>query len=369
MKINLKNRTLSLVSIFFLAACTVSPSASENMASEMECLALETVVAPVLTQIEMLDEQNGWAQAEGMILRTEVGGETWLDVTADKIYNDPAYAKSFFMDEKTAWVLIEDVDGPMVATLFHTIDGGQTWNWRNTPFGRSDFGFLDVEHGYALTNLGATVGSMGVAIWETKNSGGDWDRTFVHQPGLNDSLPFNGIKNGVSFVSKLDGWVSGFVPQDGFFWLYRTRDGGFTWEHQGLEFPAGYENAQVDVFAPQFFNEGDGVLAVNLLGEQMAIAFYLSIDGGETWNVHLPLVTDGMYSLISAQEFIVWDGGERMFTTKDGGLTWGFHESDFQPRERLVALDFVSLSTGWVLTEEGLYGTRDGGEHWVLLGE
>ncbi|MCF6278107.1 MAG: hypothetical protein L3J16_05075 [Anaerolineales bacterium] len=372
-KTNKKTFRFSVI-LLTLLACNISsptpPTEPADIESQVPATPTPTpkiVPAPKLTQFDMIDENVGWGQAEGMILRTEDGGETWFDITPNDVFNDPAYAKSAFLDADTGWVLIEDVDGPMVGTIFRTTDGGTTWLWRNTPFGRSDIGFLDAENGYALTGLGAGAGSEGIAIWETKNGGGDWNRTFIHQPGLDDSLPLSGIKNGIGFRDPLNGWVAGVVPQDGFAWLYRTRDGGFTWEHQPLDFPAGFENAQASVFAPIFFNEFEGILPVQLLAKDFALGFYLTENGGETWTVNLPAMMSGKYALASARDIWVWDGGAVILLTDNGGATWEFRATDLEPGDSLASLDLISASTGWALTDTGLYRTTDGGRHWQLL--
>ncbi|NOZ00156.1 MAG: hypothetical protein GXP40_13300 [Chloroflexi bacterium] len=367
------------VSVLIVAACGIPafPPVTETPVTETPVVetpvpAPRVVAAPALTQFDMLDENNGWGLGEGMVLRTEDGGVTWLDVTPDDLFNDPAYAPASFLDASTAWVLIEDVDGPMVGTIYRTTDGGQTWRWRNTPFGRSDIGFLDAENGYALTGLGAGAGSMGVAIWQTADGGGDWNRVFIHQPGLDDSLPFSGIKNGIAFRDPQHGWIGGSIPQDGYFWLYRTQDGGFTWAQQAPSLPEGFENAQVAVEAPLFFDAFEGVLPVRLLGEDMAVAFYLTEDGGETWTVDLPVTMNGRYAVASPRDFWVWDGGAVIMVTDNGGATWEFRSTNFEPGDTLSRLDFVSPSTGWVLTGDGegrrsLYRTTDGGATWEAL--
>ena len=144
------------------------------------------------------------------------------------------------------------------------------YTWFNTSFGRSGIGFLDAENGYALTDLGAGAGSMGVAIWTTSNGGRDYSRAFLHDPGYEASLPLRGIKNGISFADSQNGWVTGSQPQDGFIWFYRTQDGGFSWEHQELEMPKFYEEAQTTAHAPLFFDNGQGLLPVHLHSEESA---------------------------------------------------------------------------------------------------
>ena len=328
----------------------------------------EIADSPMLTQIEMLDPLNGWGQAEGMVLRTEDGGQTWFDVTPSDIFNNPAYAKSIFPDAQNGWVLVEDYDNFNVGVLYQTIDSGRNWTWRNTPFGRSEITFLDGEYGYALTDLGAGAGSMGVAIWQTKNSGDDFNRVFLHESGYDASLPLSGIKNGISFIDPQNGWVTGSQPQDAFIWFYRTRDGGFSWEHQILEMPVAYEEAQTSAYAPSFFENEQGLLPVYLHGEKSTMVFYRTIDGGENWDATQVLTARGKYSIFSANEIVVWDGGETLSFSLDSGESWQSRTTTWQPLDTLRSLDFVSTTEGWALTDEGLYRTEDGGKNWEMLG-
>jgi len=332
-------------------------------------LIFEIITSPMLTQIEMLDEQNGWGQAEGTVLRTEDGGETWLNVTPSDMQNDSAYAKSVFLDEETGWIFLEDYENPGVGILYKTTDGGANWHWRNTPFGRSALGLIDQEKGYAMEDLGAGAGSMGVAIWTTSNGGDDFNRTFLHKPGFNDSLPLSGIKSGISFRDPQNGWVTGSQPQNSFIWLYRTRDGGFSWVHQELTMPQGYEEAQTSAYAPLFFDHGLGLLPIHLHSEESATVFYRTTDSGETWTATFPVPVRGKYSVASANEIILWDGTSLVYTSSDGGKSWKSNAPNWHPGDTLRELDFVSLTRGWALTEEGLYRTEDSGQIWEQLGE
>ncbi len=362
--------------MILLSAC--APAALESNAPVAESAPLATPTAPSfetlpnprLTHIEMLDPLNGWGQAEGVILRTEDGGETWLDVTPTDIQSNPAYAKSFFLDEKTGWILLEDVDRPNAGLIFRTLDGGANWQWRSVPFGRADFGFTDLDNGYALFNMGAAAGSMGVSIWTTQNSGGDYARVFYHEPGFEYTLPFSGIKNGISFRDAQNGWIGGTVPMDGVIWLYRSVDGGFSWAEQKVDLPSGYENAQTSTAAPRFFDGGLATLPVQLFGEQFATVFYQSQDGGETWTATQPLGVDGLYSIASPNDIFVWDGGMVFNFSSDGGKTWVYQSAEnWLPDDTLRELDFVDADTGWALTEYELYRTNDGGKTWEKLGQ
>lgn len=364
-----------LLTLFLLQACSLPANAPQPLASANHSAPLptptppsfETVPNPALTRVNMLDSQNGWAQAEGLALRTEDGGQTWLNVTPEKITNDPAYAPAAYLSEKTAWLLIEDVDRPNLGVIYHTEDGGASWQWGNAPFGNAFFGFFDKENGYAMMSIGAAVGSMGVSIWTTKDRGAKFNRVYIHEPGFDDSLPFSGIKNGITFLDAQHAWVAGTVPQDGLIWLYRSVDGGFSWAFQELSMPAGFENYQTSTDAPHFFEGGVGFLPVHLRGEELGLVFYRTNDGGENWLATSPLLSRGSYALISINEIVVWDGGETLHFSANGGETWESKSTNWQPNDALTALDFVSLQEGWALAGGSLYKTKDGGATWAEL--
>lgn len=380
----MKKITLIFLSLFLLQACTLPAPQPLALDSDTEQAApannsaplptptppgFEIVPNPVLTRVEMLDSKKGWAQAEDLVLRTEDGGETWLDITPKDILNDPAYAPAAYLTEDVAWLLIEDVDKPNVGMVFYTEDGGANWLWGNTPFGNADFGFIDAENGYAMMSIGAAAGSMGVSIWKSTNGGVDFNRVYIHEPGFDDSLPFSGMKNGISFLDAQRGWVAGAIPQDAFIWLYRTMDGGFSWALQEVSMPAGFEQYQTSTDAPRFFDGGLGLLPVHLRGEELGLVFYRTTDGGETWTETSPLLSRGSYALISINEIIVWDGGETFYFTENAGETWDSTSTNWQPYDALTALDFVSLQEGWALADGSLYVTKNGGAVWEKTGE
>ena len=358
--------SLFLLTLLLITACA-APAAKFQPLATPTASGFQIVPNPTLTRIEMLDPLNGWGQAEGMILRTEDGGESWLNVTPPDIISNPAYAASFFLDQTTGWIVLEDVDKPNAGEIYRTTDGGGLWQWRNVPFGRADFGFTDSENGYALFSMGSAAGSMGVSIWTTTNGGGDFGRVFFHEPGFEYTLPFGGVKNGISFRDSEHGWVGGAVPVAGSIWLYRSVDGGLTWAAQDVDLPAGYEDAQTSTFAPIFFDGNLATLPVQLFGEKSGLVFYRSEDGGETWDATLPVNLLGTFAIASHNEIIVWDGGDTLYSSDNGGETWNFHASDWQPAESLIALDFVNINDGWALTETGLFRTQDGGRTWEKL--
>jgi len=83
--------------------------------------------------------------------------------------------------------------------------------------------------------------------------------TVTNEPG---SIPLSEIKEGISFLNDLRGWVTGQSRAMGYAMLYITNDGGKTWNHQDLPIPEEYKHSLITIKAPVFFNDKDGILPV-----------------------------------------------------------------------------------------------------------
>jgi photosystem II stability/assembly factor-like uncharacterized protein len=326
--------------------------------------------APRLLQIAMIDEQKGWGLGEGQVLRTEDGGASWQDVAPPGVAG--SLGSSFFLDAATGWVLFPDPADFNRGTLYMTGDGGQRWESAETPFGPARLQFLDAQSGWALFVAGAAAGSAPADIFHTTDSGRTWTKVYGIDPAQEDpdGLPFSGMKNGLAFVDETHGWVTGSVPMEGYAWLFRTEDGGQTWQQQPLALPDAYANAMLSIDPPRFFSPQAGILPVLLSAETPAWVFYTTLDGGATWTATTP-VAGGLYDFISPQEGRVWDG-KLLQATKDGGLTWTPLETNVDLTGLLAQLDFVSGTTGWALAMDAegntmLYKTVDGGESWIRI--
>src|SRR6185312_9387558 len=181
---------------------------------------------------------------------------------------------------------------------------------------------------WLLVSLGVAAGSEGVQILRTVDGGATWmtvSRTASTQPAPG-SLPLSGIKTGLGFRDSGTGWAVGTVAgPENFSWLYITPDGGHTWHHQSLTFPAPYRQVIPAIMPPRFFTARDGLLPVILqaLGKDSAIDLYTTHDGGVTWTSTMPLP----------------------YKPTVGSPTW----------------DFADQNHGWVAIGAALHITVDGG--------
>lgn len=380
MIIGMKKLSVVLIVLVFLIACAGGAGVVETIptgspAETTVSVQLPVVEFPQLTRFHFFNENDGWGVTESQIVRTTDGGSQWYDATPD-VPGQFGYAPYYFLDPLTIWTVLPAEDY-LTGTLHHSADGGSTWQAQPVPFAHASLQFLDSLQGFALAALGAGAGSEAVALYSTTDGGTTWDRVFINDPtvpGANDSLPLGGQKHGFSFLDSARGWVGGSIPMDNYIYLYRTMDGGSTWNEVGLALPAGYESAQTGNSGPEFFQNGQGVLVVNLVmpaDPGLATVVYRTEDGGESWLPGQVIPSGRPAHFINFLEGFAWGGGE-FFVTHDAGQSW----DSFMPGEDFTALlgsfEFINSQVGWVLTtneasDPSLYKTIDGGASWILL--
>jgi len=184
-----------------------------------------------------------------------------------------------------------------------------------------------------------------------------------------DTLPNAPIAKGrhddVFFVDQDLGWVV-----NGYGEIFRTTDGGGSWEPQLLE-PSIYFRAV------GFANPMKGWVG-NLDGNPL---LYATTDGGATWtpmdNIPAPRPT-GICGIWVVNESVVYacgryDGPARVIKTTDGGATWT--AKDLSPlATTLIDVYFTDADHGFVVGGLGsgfsnrkavILATSDGGTTWV----
>ena len=343
----------------------VSPSPSETSTAPAGS-------AASLVQIQMIDPTTGWGLTDSGVVRTTDGGASWTTVTPPNLQNAQARPGTFFLDGQHAWLVIMDASNPNQGALYQTSDGGQTWQQFSVPFAMGTLQFLNPTDGWMLAGRGAAAGSEAVDIYHSTDGGQTWTKVYgidPQNPPQSGGIPFAGDKTGMTFLNNQVGWVTGSEPMEGYVYLFKTTDGGQTWQHVNLNIPSGYANAMIPTYPPRFFNDQQGVLPVVLFTQSGALDFYTTQDGGQTWSSTTVQSLYGSYSIISPQDFMVWDGGPTLQWTHDGGQTWTGITPNINLSQNLAQIDFVNPQVGWVIAtntqlQYQLYKTTDGGQTW-----
>lgn len=409
MKKNISFVTSALISAGFLlsllTACTAAPAtqtlqsqnttepvateaaATETQATAQSALAPQNtplpagidaplIESPSIIFINMLDEVYGWGVTETEVVSTNDGGVTWYNVTPPGLTDVGYSVLTDFLDQSHAWVQIVDPNNyPNGGTLYRTSDGGITWKSYETPFSAGDMEFVDANNGWMMADLGVGAGSMAVAVFQTKDGGATWSRTYTNDPnleGAGDTLPLGGIKVMLVPLDMNTAWVGGVIYSSGSTYLFRTDDRGRTWSQVSMRLPADAQSSELTIEQVKFISSAQGFLAIRMTSTNLETILYTTNDGGETWDpAPATLPSSGMLEIPSAREMIFYYSNQ-FYVTKDAANTFDIIDPDIAFGESLTDMSFVNSSTGWVVTtsptnQRALYKTTDGGHTWFPI--
>ncbi|MYA72151.1 hypothetical protein F4009_02215 [Candidatus Poribacteria bacterium] len=303
-----------------------------------------------------LDAEEG---AESLIIHTADGGNTWHRQNS-RVFGKPL-RKVYFRSELEGWCLGES------GVLIHTSDGGKTWKPIETDTENNLHDFFITEA------IGWIVGDWGTLLKST-----DGGHTFTK---VDETVFAKKSLKGIYFVDENYGWIITYrntVSGKNAGYIYRTTDGGDTWEEQYA--------TEAALFNLHFIDKQIGWV----VGDRRSV--YATTDSGKTWQFITdgsnqrhktsygqpeylgkePLHTFTLYDIEftdTQNGWIVGDLGVVLHTASGRNGKWKhqrggprFHNS---ADAVLLGVDFVSKQLGWVVGENGtILHTRNGGVTW-----
>jgi len=255
-----------------------------------------------------------------------------------------------------ATCFVSDQEGFMVADLariFHTTDGGKTWEFTVSPnkLALVALSCPDKSHLWASGQAGEIVFSAdGGATWQQQKSG--------VQRHLLD----------IAFANPQRGLAVG-----DFGTLLRTDDGGTTWSKVALPTDIKLPPDVAEIVDPGdvvlysvTFADPDHAWAVGEFGTILA-----SSDGGATWQQQPSSVESSLFGVSFIDQQRGWAVGleATLLTTTDGGTSWR-KEVVETPKGFLLSLYDVQVrgNYGWAVGNSGfLLNSTDAGATWHLV--
>jgi len=287
-------------------------------------------------------ENNYWHGFEqAVILHTTDGGLSW-----ESRYFEGAYLGSiFFINENTGWAVGACISNEQdYGFVLKTTDGGNYWQWIEIhsdikPTLHSVY-FIDSLKGWAAgyaRNL-PTWWRHGGVIFKTTDGGITWS--------LNDNYFRDIYWLSTHFTDDSTGFVVGDSEL-----LARTSDGGKTWD---LNYFLNFGN-NAPCLSLYFIDKNVGWIAGSDDWNRVQPVFlYKTIDGGSTWEeVFFERNGQGAWeSVYFIDENKGWICGSGIYQTSNGGKTWKEHDIGIETQFHSIC--FLESEEGWVVGDSGI---------------
>lgn len=191
------------------------------------------------------DPDGLWASAEGSLYRSPDAGATWAyqDVTDEVGLEDLEFAPSRSLTVYLAGARLADAGPVKQAGVFRSEDGGATWTRAGTgldapPVKALAVDPVDPRRVYAATR--DDLDTPGDGVWVTGDGGASWFRAGEELKGQSMEAVAVSPIAGVVWAATEDGR------------LFRSGNGGATWEERTESFPASRIHGLVfDPFDPR----------------------------------------------------------------------------------------------------------------------
>lgn len=380
---NIKRLILTLIAGLLVLTGCVRPSPAITSTPEPSLPAKNsspTAAAQSLSplfKLSMFAGGQGWAGnlEQTHFYNTRSFGEEWLTVTPEGLDADGSGWGTFasFLNGDTGWICRSETESS--ANLFTSTDSGRNWQTFALDFPCGQISLLNANEGYILSDQGVGAGSHYVSLYYSVDGGQTWELRFEHDPADPDDhgLPTGGFKSYFGFLSSNIGLVSGSVPIPGSVYLFRTANGGISWnqsECQGLPMD---ENQDSSVDKIIQINPTTAVLPVrSYLANGNNVTYFCSTsDAAESWQ-YMGMLENVEFFDFGTQLNGVAYGQGKMFQTGDGGKTWTETTSGLPPAVTPVSLDMIDELAGFLtvtispetLSDNYIFMTENNGEDW-----
>jgi photosystem II stability/assembly factor-like uncharacterized protein len=278
-----------------------------------------------------------------------IGAGSPLRAADLRSFEDAGLRAVQFIDAKEGWAAGDD------GVVWHTINGGQTWERQPTGTRASlrSICFLDAYTGWAVGREELPGGTSAGVVLFTSDGGVAWKRLLAGAVPAVNQVRFLNPKVGFLLADANEQFPSG---------LFKTTDGGKVWDPVKGPRSTGW-------LGGDFHSADTGVLVgpwknlTTLRPDGFAKAQLDDIAGLGHRNLHA-------VQILPKRVVAVGDGG-LMLNSVSGGAGWSFTNLKLPP-DVSAALDFHAMygvgERAWVVGRPGAFvlSSTDAGESWTL---
>lgn len=313
-----------------------------------------------LKDVHFVDAQTGWAVgSENIIIHTSDGGQTWQtdEIETEESVRDRNLIDVHFVDAQNGWAVMQtsgDFSGApgWSHRLYHTSNGGATWQFQLVHHRLNSVYFADVNNGW----VSGSAFRGPELISGTTDGGNSWSIQYQAEQGRTiRSLFFTDSQTGWAFeagnligttnsqhwnqLSTSSGFSMYFTdPQNGWITgssgtIRHSTDGGHTWQEQD----SGTDALLRDV---HFADKQTGWA----LGDGGVILH--TIDGGQTWNQQ----DSGTDVLLRSLYFVNTQEGPRGWAVGENGtiLHYRVEKTEPDPDSETLTIYDDELQSPWI---------------------
>jgi photosystem II stability/assembly factor-like uncharacterized protein len=270
---------------------------------------------------------------------------------------------------------------PNGSTLFRSTDRGSHWEQRSVPYarGRIDFSFVNATEGWfsGLSQVSTCSGNPfqvgSVELWHTGNGAATWEQVPVVSWQEAHGTEYAQCKESLSFIDQAHGFLSAWDDNHPST-IYRTLDGGRTWEGKTLPDPPDFKrNPGGFTLRLGPVRKTGNALYVVASGKQQGSLpdrqyVYGSTDGGTTWTWLTKVPSRYVVMVTESRWLQLLAPGQSMETT-NAGQQWHAYASDFNSDTPVGGpqILFGDSKIGYAEGRGALQRTVDGGLHWSRI--
>ena len=262
--------------------------------------------------------------------------------------------------------------------LYRSDDGGHSWRlaWEHEGTFIRSLGFIDRDHGF-LGNLGAGLGVPGltdtIPLYRTSDGGATWQPVPLEQT-ISGVCSIDIVKVRAIFEGELRDRIVIHAAgrANGPAQMLRSEDGGASWKKIDLSAQAGM------ILDVKFLDATTGFVFAGSSSDvaQSNALILRTTDGGQSWHevyrsarpaeiIWKSSFPGGKIAYATIQSNDEHSTQQRVAKTQDGGLHW--HELPLvnDAAAQEFGIGFLDANHGWVGTATGGFETRDGGRSWI----
>jgi beta-lactamase regulating signal transducer with metallopeptidase domain len=196
---------------------------------------------------------------------------------------------SAFVGKTDGWFLYKSTQ----LDVYHSSDNGLTWEKSSLPIKQpweKEIGKENVyvslhseqeaQPNWMLLTSGPAAGQMGKSLYQSVDNGKSW----TMKGDLSQTI--DGYITGITFRNDKEGWIAASQHGKAMLPLYRTQDGGKTWNLQEINIPKDYKYGNASPPSFDLSNDLIGSLKIEFVGDTKKDTLeYTTKDGGKKWTL------------------------------------------------------------------------------------